>query len=44
MQKRPSNQLLYVVISIMVILGIYVAGSLLLEARQEIPEEAETPE
>lgn len=41
MQKRPSNVLLAVVISILALFGIYIIGGLILEARQEVtpPEE-----
>lgn len=41
MQKRPSNVLLAVVISIMALFGIYILGNLMLGARQEVtsPEE-----
>lgn len=41
MQKRPSNVLLAVVISVLALFGIYIVGGLILEARQESapPEE-----
>ncbi|MBE9182904.1 hypothetical protein IQ268_30675 [Oculatella sp. LEGE 06141] len=41
MQKRPSNTLLYVVLSIVFILSIYIVGSLVLEARQDVPDGTE---
>lgn len=41
MQKRPSNVLLAVAISVLALFGIYIFGGLILEAQQEVtsPEE-----
>lgn len=39
MQKRPSNAIFYVVISIFLLLGIYIGGALILQAGQEFTPE-----
>jgi hypothetical protein len=39
MQKHPSNAIFYVIISIFLLLGIYIGGTLILQARQEVAPE-----
>lgn len=39
MQKRPSNAIFYVIISIFLLLGIYIGGALILQARQGVAPE-----
>lgn len=40
MQKRPSNAIFYVIGSILILFGIYIGGSLILQVGQEVvPEE-----
>ncbi len=34
MAKRPSNTLFYVFLSLVIIFGLYIAGGLILDARQ----------
>jgi|GEM_PF-1474822 len=35
MGKRPSNTLLYVLISLVVVFGLYILGGFILELRQD---------
>jgi hypothetical protein len=35
MGKRPSNTLFYVLISLLVLFGLYILGGLILDARQK---------
>ena len=34
MAKRPSNTLVYVLLSLVALFGLYIAGGLILDARQ----------
>ena len=40
MGQRPSNTLFYVLISLVVIFGLYIVGGFILDARQEDPLES----
>ena len=35
MQKRPSNAIFYVIGSVLLLLGLYIGGNLILQARQD---------
>jgi len=35
MSKRPSNNLFYILLSLLVLFGLYIFGSLLIEARDD---------
>jgi lipopolysaccharide export LptBFGC system permease protein LptF len=42
MKKHPSNAIFYVIGSILLVFGIYIAGSFVLQLRQSSPLDATT--
>lgn len=43
MGKRPSNTLLYVLLSLVALFGLYIIGGFILDARQDEPLESRYP-